>query len=183
MRFSDSLRQHWAALRALLVLTVLARAGLPAADLAGRATARPAREGRGLDRDGGRTAGGQRADRPARSPTPTATRCRSISRAARRPPATATTRPPPARRTWARRASSTDPGQAQPVDPGVRAQHGRRGTRRGRAGRGPFCTGDGVGAVLSVIGPRDAAGNVVHPTRVVSVNEPCATTHAVPGHL
>jgi K+-transporting ATPase ATPase C chain len=33
-----------------------------------------------------------------------------------------------------------------------------------------------VGAVLSVIGPRDARGNVVKPTRVVSVNEPCDTT-------
>jgi K+-transporting ATPase ATPase C chain len=39
-----------------------------------------------------------------------------------------------------------------------------------------FCTGEGVGAVLSVIGPRDSLGNVVHPTRVVSVNEPCETT-------
>ena len=39
-------------------------------------------------------------------------------------------------------------------------------------GSRPFCTADGVGAVLSVIGPRDARGNVVHPTRVVSVNEP-----------
>jgi len=45
-------------------------------------------------------------------------------------------------------------------------------------GRRPYCTGGGVGAVLSVIGPRDARGNVVHPTRVVSVNEPCATTQA-----
>lgn len=43
-------------------------------------------------------------------------------------------------------------------------------------GARPYCTGGGVGAVLSVIGPRDATGNVVHPTRVVSVNEPCATT-------
>jgi K+-transporting ATPase ATPase C chain len=33
-----------------------------------------------------------------------------------------------------------------------------------------------VGAVLSVIGPRDAAGNVAHPTTVVSVNERCDTT-------
>jgi K+-transporting ATPase ATPase C chain len=33
-----------------------------------------------------------------------------------------------------------------------------------------------VGAVLSVIGPRDALGNVVHPTKVVSINEPCETT-------
>jgi potassium-transporting ATPase KdpC subunit len=43
-------------------------------------------------------------------------------------------------------------------------------------GSRPFCTGDGIGAVLSVIGPRDQSGNVVHPTRVVSVNEPCETT-------
>lgn len=43
-------------------------------------------------------------------------------------------------------------------------------------GSRPFCTGDGVGAVLSVIGPRDARGNVVAPTRVVSVNEPCTAT-------
>ena len=50
------------------------------------------------------------------------------------------------------------------------------GALEGVDGSRPFCTGDGVGAVLSVIGPRDARGNVVHPTRVVSVNEPCATT-------
>ena len=43
-------------------------------------------------------------------------------------------------------------------------------------GSRPFCTGDGVGAVLSVIGPRDSVGNVVHPTKVVSINEPCNTT-------
>jgi K+-transporting ATPase ATPase C chain len=45
-------------------------------------------------------------------------------------------------------------------------------------GARPFCTGDGVGAVLSVIGPRDARGDVVAPTRVVSVNEPCGSTPA-----
>ena len=50
------------------------------------------------------------------------------------------------------------------------------GELEGVDGSRPFCTGDGVGAVLSVIGPRDARGNVVHPTRVVSVNEPCETT-------
>ncbi len=44
------------------------------------------------------------------------------------------------------------------------------------AGARPFCTSDGVGAVLSVIGPRDATGNVTHPTKVVSVNQPCDTT-------
>jgi K+-transporting ATPase ATPase C chain len=50
------------------------------------------------------------------------------------------------------------------------------GRLEGVDGSRPFCTGDGVGAVLSVIGPRDARGNVVHPARVVSVNEPCAST-------
>ncbi len=50
------------------------------------------------------------------------------------------------------------------------------GRLEGVDGSRPFCTGGGVGAVLSVIGPRDARGNVIHPTRVVSVNEPCQTT-------
>lgn len=43
-------------------------------------------------------------------------------------------------------------------------------------GSRPFCTGGGVGAVLSVIGPRDERGNVTNPARVVSVNEPCEST-------
>ena len=50
------------------------------------------------------------------------------------------------------------------------------GELEGVDGSRPFCTGGGVGAVLSVIGPRDSLGNVVHPTKVVSVNEPCETT-------
>ena len=50
------------------------------------------------------------------------------------------------------------------------------GALDGVDGTRPFCTGEGVGAVLSVIGPHDARGNVVHPTRVISVNEPCETT-------
>jgi K+-transporting ATPase ATPase C chain len=52
------------------------------------------------------------------------------------------------------------------------------GQLEGADGSRPFCTGGGVGAVLSVIGPRGAGGNVIHPTRVVSVNEPCETTSA-----
>jgi K+-transporting ATPase ATPase C chain len=50
------------------------------------------------------------------------------------------------------------------------------GQLEGVDGSRPFCTGEGVGAVLSVIGPRDSLGNVVHPTKVVSVNEPCEAT-------
>lgn len=52
------------------------------------------------------------------------------------------------------------------------------GERDGVTGARPFCTGEGVGAVLSVMGPRGGSGNVVNPTRVVSVNEPCDTTPA-----
>lgn len=40
-------------------------------------------------------------------------------------------------------------------------------------GARPFCTDSGVGAVLSVIGPRDARGTVTAPSRVVSVNQIC----------
>src|SRR5690348_1552629 len=47
-------------------------------------------------------------------------------------------------------------------------------------GSRPFCTGDGVGAVLSVIGPRDSAGHVTHPIKVVSVNQPCAKPGSAP---
>lgn len=47
-------------------------------------------------------------------------------------------------------------------------------------GSRPFCTGDGVGAVLSVIGPRDANGNVSHPTQVVSLNQPCSRPGSAP---
>jgi K+-transporting ATPase c subunit len=52
------------------------------------------------------------------------------------------------------------------------------GQLEGVDGSRPFCTGGGVGAVLSVIGPRDGLGNVIHPARVISVNEPCQSTPA-----
>ncbi|GAA1306962.1 potassium-transporting ATPase KdpC subunit [Planotetraspora silvatica] len=47
------------------------------------------------------------------------------------------------------------------------------GALEGVDGSRPFCTPGGVGAVLSVIGPRDRTGHVTRPTRVVSVNEQC----------
>ncbi|ANE81904.1 K+-transporting ATPase subunit C [Mycobacterium adipatum] len=50
------------------------------------------------------------------------------------------------------------------------------GDLEGVSGDRPFCTEDGVGAVLSVIGPREATGNVTAPTRVVSVNQMCPAT-------
>ncbi|MEU4811070.1 potassium-transporting ATPase subunit C [Nocardia fluminea] len=47
------------------------------------------------------------------------------------------------------------------------------GDREGVDGARQFCTKDGVGSVLSVIGPRDADGDVSQPVQVVSVNELC----------
>ena len=43
----------------------------------------------------------------------------------------------------------------------------------GVSGARPFCTESGVGAVLSVLGTRDVRGIVTDPSRVISVNEPC----------
>ncbi|VFA98813.1 potassium-transporting ATPase subunit C [Nocardia cyriacigeorgica] len=54
--------------------------------------------------------------------------------------------------------------------------------REGVDGSRPFCTRDGVGAVLSVIGPRDGAGEVSAPVRVVSVNELCPTRPFLPAY-
>ncbi|WP_280235434.1 potassium-transporting ATPase subunit C [Nocardia cyriacigeorgica] len=55
--------------------------------------------------------------------------------------------------------------------------------REGVDGSRPFCTKDGVGAVLSVIGPRNADGEVSAPVRVVSVNELCPATPFVTTYL
>ena len=57
------------------------------------------------------------------------------------------------------------------------------GDLEGVDGSRPFCTPGGVGAVLSVIGPRNAQGNVVHPTQVVSINEECPATPFVATYL
>lgn len=50
------------------------------------------------------------------------------------------------------------------------------GARDSVNGARPFCTESGVGAVLSVIGPRDARGAVTHPAQVISVNQLCPAT-------
>lgn len=49
------------------------------------------------------------------------------------------------------------------------------GELEGVDGSRPFCTPGGVGAVLSVMGDRDRTGHVRRPTRVVSLNEQCGT--------
>lgn len=49
------------------------------------------------------------------------------------------------------------------------------GALEGVDGGRPYCTPGGAGAVLAVFGARDARGEVTAPTRVVSVNEQCGT--------
>jgi potassium-transporting ATPase KdpC subunit len=51
------------------------------------------------------------------------------------------------------------------------------GELEGVSGARPFCTPGGVGAVLSLIGPRDRQGHVTHPTQVVSLNEECGVVN------
>ncbi|MGW5386705.1 potassium-transporting ATPase subunit C [Nocardia sp. NPDC003963] len=53
------------------------------------------------------------------------------------------------------------------------------GEREGVDGARPFCTPGGVGAVLSVLGTFHHDGTVT-PARVVSVNEPCRTGRGAP---
>ncbi|GAA3217826.1 potassium-transporting ATPase subunit C [Actinocorallia longicatena] len=47
------------------------------------------------------------------------------------------------------------------------------GGREGVDGSRPYCLPSGVGAALALFGPRTADGRIPHPSRVVSVNEPC----------
>lgn len=44
-------------------------------------------------------------------------------------------------------------------------------------GSRPFCTPGGVGAVLALLGPRDRQGHVTHPAQVVSLNEECGVVN------
>ncbi|HEY3994915.1 MAG TPA: potassium-transporting ATPase subunit C [Mycobacterium sp.] len=74
--------------------------------------------------------------------------------------------------------SASDAGFKPSLLTTVCARSAAVGQLEGVDGSRPFCTGGGVGAVLSVIGPRDSRGNVIHPTKVVSVNEPCQSAQA-----
>lgn len=174
MNFSNLVRQHWAALRALLVLTVILGVAYPVfiwlvAQLPGlndKAT------GSLIEIDGkllGSSLIGQSftdADGNV-----------LVQYFQGRPSAAGDGYDP-----LATSASNLGPESIvdAPDKPSLLTQVCERsatvGETEGVDGARPFCTGDGVGAVLSVVGPRDARGKVVKPTRVISVNEPCATT-------
>lgn len=193
MKFANLVRQHWAALRALLVLTVIVGVGYPlfiwlVAQLPGL---RSHAQGSIVRVDGkpvGSSLIGQSFTDSAGDPLPQYFQSRP-STAGRGydplasggsnlgPESIVDTPADPAKL-----AAGDTPADAgfQPslltlvcsrsMDVAEREGLGRE------AGARPFCTPGGVGAVLSVIGPRDVHGTVTHPSRVISVNEPCATT-------
>src|SRR6478672_315783 len=185
MKPSNLARQHWAALRALLVLTVILGLAYPAfiwlvAQLPGL---RDKADGSIIEAGGkpfGSSLIGQSFTDSDGNPLPQYFQSRPSAAGDGYDP-------------LATSASNLGPESIvdTPADPSapkddngykaslltlVCSRSAAVGKLEGVDGSRAFCTGDGVGAVLSVIGPRDARGNVVHPTKVVSVNEPCNTT-------
>jgi potassium-transporting ATPase KdpC subunit len=184
MNFSSLLRQHWAALRALLVLTVIVGIGYPlfiwlVAQIPGL---NDKANGSIVEVNGkpvGSSLIGQLFTDGKGNPLPRYFQSRPSAAGSGYDPLSTS-------------ASNLGPESIvdTPGDPSLPADsNGYKaslltlvcsrskavGDLEGVDGKRPFCTGDGVGAVLSVIGPRDSSGNVVHPTKVVSVNEPCNT--------
>ncbi|MFJ2663850.1 potassium-transporting ATPase subunit C [Nocardia fluminea] len=171
MRMSTWIRQHLAALRALLVLTVItgivypmvvfAIAHLPGLD--------ENAEGSLIERDGklvGSSLIGQSF---------TDTDGKAMARYFQSRPSAAGDGYDPLS------TGASNLGPEDILDTGDRtsllttvcARSKEVGDREGVDGARQFCTKDGVGAVLSVIGPRDADGDVSQPVQVVSVNQLC----------
>lgn len=174
MRFSNFIRQHMAALRALLVLTVIVGIAYPifiwlVAALPGL---RDNASGSIIQVDGkpvGSNLIGQSFTDSDGIPLPQYFQSRpSAARDGYDPLATSASNLGP--------ESIVDAPDKPSLLTLVCSRSAAVGELEGVDGARPFCTGDGVGAVLSVIGPRDARGNVVHATKVVSVNQPCDTT-------
>ncbi|QRY45753.1 potassium-transporting ATPase subunit C [Mycolicibacterium boenickei] len=174
MKFSNLLRQHAAALRALLVLTVILGIGYPVfiwlvAQIPGL---RDKADGSLIEVNGkpvGSSLIGQSFTDADGNPLPRYFQSRpSAAGDGYDPMATSASNLGP--------ESVVDTPEKPSLLTLVCSRSAAVGELDGVDGARPFCTGDGVGAVLSVIGPRDARGNVVHPTKVVSVNQPCDTT-------
>lgn len=173
MNLSTLIRQHWAALRALLVLTVVVGIGYPlliwlVAQIPGL---KDKADGSIIELNGKPVASsliGQLFTDDKGNPLPQYFQSRPSAAGA-------------GYDTLTSGASNLGPESIvdTPDRPSLLTQVCSRskavGDLEGVDGSRPFCTGDGVGAVLSVIGPRDTAGKVVRPTKVVSVNEPCGT--------
>lgn len=190
MKFSNFVRMHWAAFRALLLLTVITGLAYPLliwliAQVPGL---HDKAEGSILTVNGkpvGSRLIGQLFTATNGNPLPQYFQSRpsaagtgydplSTSASNLGPESIVDTPADPAQ--LAAGKSATEAGFKPSLLTQVCSRSAAVGQLEGVDGSRPFCTGGGVGAVLSVFGPRDARGTVVHPTRVVSVNEPCQTT-------
>ena len=192
MKFSSILRVHWAALRALVVLTVITGLAYPlliwlVAQLPGL---HEKAEGSILTANGhaiGSRLIGQSFTDAGGNPLPKYFQSRpsaagngydpTSSGASNLGPESIVDMPADPSQMQAGKSAS-DAGFKPSLLTQVCTRSAAVGELEGVSGARPFCTGGGAGAVLSVIGPRDARGNVTHPARVVSVNEPCAATQA-----
>jgi K+-transporting ATPase ATPase C chain len=183
MNLSNLVRQHWAALRALLVLTVILGIAYPVlvwlvAQLPGL---NDKANGSLIEVDGkllGSSLIGQSFTDADGNALPQYFQSRpSAAGDGYDPMATSASNLGPESIVDAPVGGADNPTEAKPsLLTLVCERSATVGKTEGVDGTRPFCTGGGAGAVLSVIGPRDAQGNVVKPTRVVSVNEPCVTT-------
>jgi potassium-transporting ATPase KdpC subunit len=191
MKFSNIIRQHWAALRALLVFTVILGFGYPlliwlVAMIPGlhdkaegsilTAGGKPVGSkliGQLFTDSSGNPLNQYFQSRPSAAGTngydPTASGGSNLG-----PESVVDTPADPS--LLAAGKSASDAGFKPSLLTQVCSRSSAIGQLEGVDGSRPYCTGGGVGAVLSVIGPRDSRGYVIHPTKVVSVNEPCATT-------
>ncbi|WP_319430645.1 potassium-transporting ATPase subunit C [Mycobacterium sp. RTGN5] len=185
MNFSSLIRQHWAALRALLVLTVIVGLGYPLFIwLVGQIPGLKDQADGSIIEVNGKPLGssliGQSFTDDKGNALPQYFQSRpSAAGAGYDPLATSASNLGPESIVDAPAdpsAPADDNGYKASLLTLVCSRSKAIGDLEGVDGKRPFCTGDGVGAVLSVIGPRDAHGNVVNPTKVVSVNEPCETS-------
>ncbi len=174
MNFANLLRQHTAALRALLVLTVILGLAYPiliwlAAQLPGL---RDKADGSLLEADGkvlGSSLIGQPFTDAAGNPLPQYFQSRP---GGYDPLATGASNLGPEDIVDTATAADPTDGRTSLLTE-VCTRSLAVGELEGVEGARPFCTAEGVGAVLSVIGPRDARGTVTEPVRVVSVNQVC----------
>ncbi|MDZ4268805.1 MAG: potassium-transporting ATPase subunit C [Mycobacterium sp.] len=183
MNLSNLARRHWAALRALLVFTVLLGFAYPlliwlVAQLPGLSDNAA---GSLIEADGkpvGSSLLGQSFTDTDGNPLPQYFQSRpSAAGDGYDPLATSASNLGPESIVDAPVGGADNPAEAKPsLLTQVCARSAAAGELDGVSGARPFCTAGGVGAVLSVIGPREADGTVTRPTRVISVNEPCEST-------
>lgn len=181
MPIQGLIRQHVAALRALLVLTVVCGIAYPLAvtALAQLPGLRSKADGSMLTTTGGKFVGsaiiGQLFTDAHGKPLVQYFQSRpSAAGAGYDPTSTSASNlgPDDIVDTLADPADKSDTG-TQSLLTQVCARSLAVGRLNGVSGARPYCTATGVGAVLAVFGPRNAAGAVSRVTQVVSINQQC----------